>query len=647
MIDPRVNATVTSGVLTSWNCTALGSPTPDLQIGAGTPYCSALPTAYIPGSVCAHSGAGANALAVVEGAATGLDAFDNNTIIAITANADTALPGPGNLECTAFSATGQIPLMAYGTRSDLTTVEGVIAEDTVGIWDYLGLTQVLGGQPGYLTELTGGCDNSSTGGRGNSLIAFGIGLSTPPSSTALTGYMPPPFLSGGTVVTSAAYQTFVYQLLAQKFAALNQTIATAKIVPSTAATLLETDIGSASGAQFFVNEAQSNVNVTANMNCALSQIYKADSDLRTNLPDFFSNLITTPPGGGNPNPGGEIDGRLANLFLNIYTEFLGNVPPAPQAPPNFLIPPGLVTGCTLMPPPYSVGGTVTGLAASATVTLVNQSNLDSTTVTGGGTGTDSFTFPADLNAGAAYNIAVTMQPNGQTCSSNNASGSIVEGNVGNVVFNCSANVAPSMSITYYTISPTDPDPGTLSFASCTDYVTNTLGMDGLPILNTNATDCGTSLAKDVNSSTGEILWWSPSYTGNMETGAPVPLPYTNSAFFPPNGGGNCDGGGTCPNGSQGLGFQAAVLSGQLNVTDPGGEQVTFSITVDDMAFVYVDGTYVCGLGGVQAATSTACTTSIMGGTHNLEVFYVDMNVVGAVLFFNVSAPSIVVTPGGG
>ena len=204
-------------MLTSWNCTAPGSPAPDLQIGAGTPYCSALPTAYIPGSVCGHSGAGANAFAVVEGAATGLDAFDNNTIIAITANADTALPGPGNLECTtadagtgqAFPATGQIPLMAYGTRSDLTNVEGNIAEDIRWHMGLPWLDPVLGGQPGYLTELSGGCDNSVTGSRGNSLITFGLGLSTPPSSTA-------PRLPDSTVFirrygfTSPAYQTFLY-----------------------------------------------------------------------------------------------------------------------------------------------------------------------------------------------------------------------------------------------------------------------------------------------------------------------------------------------------------------------------------------------------------------------------------------------------
>ena len=356
---------------------------------------------------------------------------------------------------------------------------------------------------------------------------------------------------------------------------------------------------------------------------------------------------------------------MANLFLKIYTEFLGNVPPAPGAPPNFLIPPGLVTGCTLMSPPYSVGGTVTGLALSATVTLVNQSNGDSTTVTGGGTGTDSFTFPADLNPGAAYNIAVTTQPTNPPCSSTNASGNIVEGNVTNVVFTCTAN-AGTLNITYYTISTSDPDPENLGYPpttySCTDYVASSLGTAyGLPVVNpswdsacgNNPTLVPPSGPTDV-SADGEILWWSAvdpnvTYTGT----AVVSLPFSNLTFFPPGGTGPCDGSdisGTpsynanCVATGSSPGFQAAVLAGQLIVTDRGGEQVTFSLTVDDMAFVYVDGTYVCGLGGVQPATSTACTTSIAGGNHTLEVFYVDMAVVGAVLNFNVTASSIVVSP---
>jgi hypothetical protein len=612
--DPRVSATVTDGVLTSWSCTGQY-----LQIGAGTTICPTFPPAYIPGSACGHSGAGADAFAVVEGAATGLDPSDNNTIIAVSANADTALPGPGNLECTAFPngypVTGQIPLIAWGTRSDLTTVEGTIPEDTLGTYP------VLGGESGFLTELTGGCDTSASSSRGISIIAFGLGLSTPPQS--------------------AKYQAFLYQLLAQKFAALNQTIATAAVNPASVATTLKTDIGSASGAQFFVNEAQGTGNVTTNMNCALVQIYTADNHLRSNLPDFSSNLIMTSPGGGNPNPAGDIDGRLANLFLLIYTEFLGNSPPAPQAPPKFLIPVSAEPSCGLMPPPYSVGGTVTGLPSGSQVTLVNQSNGDTQTVTGGGTGTDSFTFPADLNPGAAYDIAVTAQPTypyNQTCSSTNASGNIGEGNVSSVLFACTANTPPSLGISYYTISTSDPDPGHLGSGICYDYVASALGPDG-PVLNASWDSACGDIPKDVNSS-NEITWWSPMFNTNVtSTGSgTVSLPYSNPNFYPPNGTGPCDG-------SCGGGYQAAILSGQLTVTVPEGAVVSFILSADDMEFVYLDDVYVCGLGGVHPTASTSCTTStISAGSHSLEVFYVDMAPTGAVLEFNVTAPNIVITP---
>jgi len=171
------------------------------------------------------------------------------------------------------------------------------------------------------------------------------------------------------------------------------------------------------------------------------------------------------------------------------------------------------------------------------------------------------------------------------------------------------------------------------------------------------------MPQDLFASTGgkEITWWSPASNSNvMYSGtAVVSLPFMNNALFPPAGNGPCDGSnvsGTssynanCVSSGLSPGFQAAVLSGQLFVADmgPGGEQVTFSLTaVDDMAFVYVDETYVCGTGGVQPAGSATCTIPILYGNHTLEVFYVDMAVVGASLNFNVTGPSIVVTPGGG
>jgi len=87
----------------------------------------------------------------------------------------------------------------------------------------------------------------------------------------------------------------------------------------------------------------------------------------------------------------------------------------------------------------------------------------------------------------------------------------------------------------------------------------------------------------------------------------------------------------------------------LTVTVPEGAVVSFILSADDMAFVYLDGVYVCGIGGVHgvtAATLPSCTDSAISvGPHSLEVFYVDMATSQAELDFDITAtPNIVVTP---
>jgi hypothetical protein len=436
LTDPRVTATLNGNTLTSWSCTGT-----DLPIGAGTNYCPSFPSGYIPGSVCGHSGPTASGFVVMEGTATGLDPFDNNSILTTAANVDSVLPGPANLECNTFGTTGQIPLMAWGPRSDLPTIEGVIPEDSQ-------FGPSLGGAPGFLMESTSACDASQSGVRGISLLAFGVGLSTPPQSTG--------------------YQTYLYGLLTEKFAAVTQTVTNANIT-SAVQSQLQTDI---SDAQFFVSEAQNGGNLTSNIDCALSQIYATDVYLRGNLPAFSSNLIQTLPGGGNPNPAGDIDGRLANLYMTLNTELLGNAPPTPPAPPAFPIPAASVPSCTLSPPPYFVGGVVSGLAASSVVTLLDQDNSDVLLVVGSGSGSDAFAFPADLGSGAAYSITVSGQPANETCApSGGASGTISEGNVTNVAISCTSSAVPP-SIQTFTVVPNPNVTNGLLFAWTTSNATS-------------------------------------------------------------------------------------------------------------------------------------------------------------------------------
>ena len=84
-------------------------------------------------------------------------------------------------------------------------------------------------------------------------------------------------------------------------------------------------------------------------------------------------------------------------------------------------------------PTYSVGGSVSGLAAAG---LVLANGTDTTAIAAASTG---FTMPARLTSGAAYAITVQTQPTGEHCSITNATGTIAAANVGNVAVACAAS----------------------------------------------------------------------------------------------------------------------------------------------------------------------------------------------------------------
>ena len=207
--------------------------------------------------------------------------------------------------------------------------------------------------------------------------------------------------------------------------------------------------------------------------------------------------------------------------------------------------------------------------------------------------------------------------------------------------------ADSMSITYYTISPLDPDVNHLSFDSFNNEVQNSLGPNGLPILNTSAYGCTSNCISSVFSlptdldSFGEITYWDPAlnpYTTQTGTGV-ISMPFAvTSNFSPPNGTGSQDG----PN----SGYQAAVLSANLTVPAATNEFISFNIGADDLAFAFLDGQVVCDLGGVHALTTGTCITptKIGPGTHTLRLFYTDINVSQAGLQFGVNTADVVLTP---
>jgi hypothetical protein len=80
---------------------------------------------------------------------------------------------------------------------------------------------------------------------------------------------------------------------------------------------------------------------------------------------------------------------------------------------------------------HSLGGSLIGLAAGASVVLQNN-GADDLSLTANG----DFTFPSQLAAGSSYNVTILTQPSGGACSVSGASGSIVAEDVTSIVVNC-------------------------------------------------------------------------------------------------------------------------------------------------------------------------------------------------------------------
>ena len=82
---------------------------------------------------------------------------------------------------------------------------------------------------------------------------------------------------------------------------------------------------------------------------------------------------------------------------------------------------------------YTVGGSVSGLAAGQSVVLQNNAGDDLTVNTNG-----AFTFATAINSGTNYAVTVLTQPTDQTCTLSNATGTAT-GNVTNVAITCATD----------------------------------------------------------------------------------------------------------------------------------------------------------------------------------------------------------------
>lgn len=188
-------------------------------------------------------------------------------------------------------------------------------------------------------------------------------------------------------------------------------------------------------------------------------------------------------------------------------------------------------------------------------------------------------------------------------------------------------VSATLAAQYFQVaSGSDPDFNTNSTPNVLDG--SSLGPNGLPVA---SSPYGVN---DVNPTTHEITWWSPSLNSNVAatgTGT-ISLPF-GSDMYAPNSTGTNDFSY----------FETAIFTGVFNLATAG--TVTFQLGSDDDSFIYVDGTLFGQNPGVHAVTSVNFTSPTLGaGNHTLEVFYADRQVTGAYLSLSLESTGITIVP---
>jgi hypothetical protein len=186
--------------------------------------------------------------------------------------------------------------------------------------------------------------------------------------------------------------------------------------------------------------------------------------------------------------------------------------------------------------------------------------------------------------------------------------------------------ADTVSVDYFTVSPSNPDFGTAQCCSgppaFTNEVGSALGPNGMPVL---ANKNGFPLTESIGS---ELQWWTPSATVSKTLSTTTTLLPTQN-MFAPNGGGTNDANG----------FQTAIFRGNLTVGATGGS-VFFG--GDDDVFLAIDGVIVGQVDGVH--TTADITVSVGAGTHSLELFYADRDQTDANLQFQLTNATISAVP---
>ncbi|MBK9130047.1 MAG: hypothetical protein IPM20_00180 [Gammaproteobacteria bacterium] len=232
---------------------------------------------------------------------------------------------------------------------------------------------------------------------------------------------------------------------------------------------------------------------------------------------------------------------------------------------------------------YTIGGTISGLAASTTIVLQNNSGDALSRSANGG-----FTFPTAVADGSAYNVTVQTQPAGQVCTVSNGSGTLAGVGITGINVTC---------VTAYTVG------GTIS------------GLDGTVTLQNNGgDDLPVSIDGSFTFVTGVANGGAYDVTVLAQPTGP------NQTCVPASNSGTVNGANvasitiTCTTNTYAIGGAVSGLSGTVTLRNNGGDDLTLNA---DGSFTFpveiTDGTAYAVTVLTQPADQI-CTVSNGSGT---------------------------------
>jgi len=275
---------------------------------------------------------------------------------------------------------------------------------------------------------------------------------------------------------------------------------------------------------------------------------------------------------------------------------------------------------------YAIGGTVTGLAPSAQLTLDNN-GADPLTLTENG----SFTFATQVVDQGSYNVTVGTQPTGETCTVTNGTATNLTQLVSNVTVTCSTNtyiiggsLSGLASSAQVTLDNNGADPLTLtsdgSFTFVTPVAYNgtyvvTIGTQPAGQLCTITNASGPTVVADVSNISVSCMPSTFSFTTPGSYTWTVPAGVDSIQIVATGGGGG--GGGMWGTNAGHMGGAGGVVTNTRNVT------------VGQVLNLVVGGGGGTGASGPGSGSSYTCGAGGGGGgSSNVDAGTTDQVIAG-------------------